>query len=433
MFHDFPEAPTAVLVDAYASGRFLTRAFAARGLDVVHVQSSAELIGSLMAPVLSEFRRNVVCTSPDELDAVVAELAGYRPVAVAAGSEVGVPLADILAERLDLPGNDPALSPARRNKFEMIETLRAAGLRSAEQRIVTGAREATAWAEAAGYPVVVKPISSSGADHVFICRSVAQVEAAVEQVLASSDLFEQPNPAALVQAYLDGTEFAVDTVSSGGRRYVCGVWEYVKQTTDAGRRIYDRNVLRDPDEHPVPEVIAYVDQVLDALGIRHGPAHAEVIVTDAGPTLVEIAARLNGGMDPTFHDRCLGANQADLTAMAATRPELFRGRYGGQAYRKLAEAMVHHTSTGHQGVVDAVDHAALKQIEDLPTVHSLVVKLAPGRRIRPTVDLPSSPLRIYLTDDDAARLQADYKAIQQLKEEVFRVSPVGAPKLSLRA
>lgn len=424
MTQDFPEARTAVVVDAYATGRFLTRAFAAQGLDVVHVQSSEQLIGSLMAPVLDECQHNMVCASDDAIDATVAELAGLRPVAVVAGAEFGVRLADILAERLGLPGNGTALSLARRDKFAMAQALRQAGVRCAGHRRVTEPREAVAWAEATGYPVVVKPLSSSGTDHVFICRTAAQTEAAVERVLASTDLFEQPNRAALVQAYLEGTEYVVDTVSSAGSRYVCGVWEYVKQTTDTGRRIYDRNILMNPDAHPVPELIAYVDQVLDALGICYGPAHAEVIMSDAGPTLVEIAARPNGGMDPTFHDRCLGANQADLTALAFIRPERFRGRYGGRTYDKLAEAMVHHTSTAHAGVVDAVDHAVVRQIEDLPTVHSLVVKLAPGKRIRPTVDLPSSPLRIYLTGDDPARLLADYKVIQELKEEVYRVSPV---------
>ena len=289
---------TAVVVDAYASGKFLIRAFTALGLDVIHTQSSAQLIGSLMPPALDRCRRNLVCATDADVDATVAALAEYRPMAVTAGAEFGVRLADVLAERLGLPGNGTALSAARRDKYAMIETLRAAGVRCAEQCAATRPKDAAAWAEAAGYPVVVKPLSSSGADHVFICRNAAQTASAVEQVLASSDLFEQPNRAVLVQSYLEGTEYAVDTVSVDGRRYVCGVWEYQKQTADDGRRIYDCNLLRDPDEHPVPEVIAYVDRVLETLGISQGPAHAEVIVTKAGPTLVEIAARLTAAWTP---------------------------------------------------------------------------------------------------------------------------------------
>src|SRR6266700_664528 len=290
------ERPTAVIVDGYASGRFLNRAFARLGCDVIHMQSTEQLIGALAAPALEDYGRSMVCATNADLDAVLRDLAMCRTVAVAAGSEVGVPLADMLAERLGLPGNDTALTSARRDKYTMIETLRAAGLRCAEQSLVSRPEQAVQWADAAGYPVVVKPLSSSSTDHVFICRDAAQTEAAAESVLGSANLFEQPNTRALIQSYLEGTEYVLDTVSATGRRYVCGVWEYQKQTSDTGRRTYDRNVLLDPDSHPVPELIGYVDRVLQALGIANGPAHAEVILTADGPALVEIAARLNRGM-----------------------------------------------------------------------------------------------------------------------------------------
>lgn len=291
-------AATAVVVDAYASGRLLTDSFVRLGLDTVHVQSSAHLMPSLMAPALESYRDNIVCATDDDVDAALVALAAYRPVAVVAGAEPGVRLADMPSERLGLAGNGTALSPARRNKFLMIKTLRAAGIRCTAQHAAATPGDVAAWADAQGYPVVVKPLRSSSTDHVFICRTADHVIHAAEQVLASRNLFEEPNGEVLVQSCLDGTEYAVDTVSADGQRYVCGVWEYQKQTTDAGRRIYDRNLLRNPDSHPVPDVIAYVDTVLQALSIRYGAAHAEVIMTGAGPTLVEIAARLNGGMNP---------------------------------------------------------------------------------------------------------------------------------------
>jgi hypothetical protein len=197
---------------------------------------------------------------------------------------------------------------------------------------------------------------------------------------------------------------------------------YHKQTTGAGRRIYDRNLLRDPDSHPVPGVISHADTVLQALGIRYGAAHAEVIMTAAGPALVEIAARLNGGMHPAFHDHCLGANQADLTALAYARTERFLELYGGRVYRKRCEAIVLHTSTTRDGVVEAIDQKVVDDISALPTVRALIVKLAPGRRIRPTVDLLTSPLRVYLAHQDRSRLIADCNTIEGLKELVYQVS-----------
>ncbi|MEU9119075.1 ATP-grasp domain-containing protein [Streptomyces sp. NPDC048506] len=414
----------AVLVDAYSTGNFLPAAFARLGVEAVHVQSSAELMSSMLAPAMEEYQHNYICPDETAFEQVAAELAALRPVAVLAGQEPGVPLADALSERLGLASNGSALSAARRDKYRMIETLRAAGIHCARQSTSGDPAALASWAESAGeYPVVVKPLSSASTDHVYICHDAAEVASAAERVLASVDIFDRPNTEALVQSFLAGTEYIVDTVSVDGRHYVCGVWEYEKRLLDSGSRIYDRDVLLDPDAAPVPDLIAYIHTVLEALGIRNGPAHAEVIVTPDGPALVEIGARLNGNMNPGFHDLCLGTNQADLTALAYARPGEFLERYAGKVYRKRQEAVVHNTQTVLAGVIASVDEAVVEKIAALPTVHLVGVKLSPGKRLRPTADLLTSPLRIFMTGLDQAALLSDHRAIQDLKDGVYRLAP----------
>ena len=59
----------------------------------------------------------------------------YRIVAVLAGSEPGVELADKLSHRLRLRTNGEELSVARRNKYLMGEAVRAAGIRTVKQQV----------------------------------------------------------------------------------------------------------------------------------------------------------------------------------------------------------------------------------------------------------------------------------------------------------
>jgi biotin carboxylase len=418
------DSAPAVIVDGYSTGNFLPAAFAKLGVGLVHVQSSAELMPTMLAPALAEdYRDNLVCQDVGAIASTADALAALHPVAVLAGQEPGVPLADALSERLGLATNGTTHSLARRDKYRMIETLRAAGIRCADQYKGPTPAEIAGWAARTGYPVVVKPLSSASTDNVHICRDAAETTAAAATVLGSTDIFGARNAEVLVQSFLSGTEYIVDTVSAARRRYACGVWEYEKTITPAGKRIYDRDVLLDPDADPVPELIAYVDDVLAALGIRHGPAHAEVIMTPAGPALVEIGARVNGNMNPGFHDRCLGVNQADLTALAYVRPGEFGREYAGRVYRKRRDAVVHSTATHQDGIVESIDQAAVDKIAALPTVHLVSVKLKPGSRIRPTVDLLTSPLRIFMVGDDAAALRADHQAIADLKDLVYRVAP----------
>ncbi|MBT2508651.1 ATP-grasp domain-containing protein [Streptomyces sp. ISL-98] len=413
-------APVGVVVDGYSVGKFLPAAFQRLGADVVHLQSTPEFLSTVPPPDLRPYLANVV---HDGLEGTAKQLAEYAPVCILPGQETGVMPADLFAEYLGLPGNGSALSLSRRDKYEMIEALRSAGIHCARQLKSADPAEIVEWAQReSAYPVVVKPLSSASADGVFICRNAQEVRAAAVSVLGSYDIFERRNTEVLVQSFLQGTEYIVDIVRGpGGGRHVCGVWEYEKTETGS-RRIYDKDVLLTPDNEPVAELVAYLDTVLEALEIRFGAAHAEIIMTPEGPALVEIGARLNGNLEPGFHDACTDGNQADLLALACVRPEEYARRFTGKTmYRKRHEGIVYHGQTSLSGVVAAIDERVLAEIGALNTVHLAVPRVAPGDRLRPTTDLLSSPLRVYLTGSNHQDLMADYRRIVALKDDVFRL------------
>ncbi|MFC9927909.1 ATP-grasp domain-containing protein [Streptomyces sp. NPDC127190] len=412
--------PVAVVVDSYTTANHLPPAFARLGVAAVHVQSTPELLTSMPAPNLAAYQANFICDTPED---TAARLAPLDPVCVVAGQEgPGVNLADTLSALLDVPTNGTALSLARRDKFLMIETLRRAGVRCADQFRSSDPGDLVAWAEERGsYPVVVKPLRSAASNGVAVCAGPSEIRKAAEEILGVPDFFGQPNREVLIQSYLAGEEYKVDMVSYEGRRYTCGVWRYGKRLVGT-RNIYDRDSLCAPDEGPVPEIIAYVDTVLAALGIEFGPSHAEVIVTPEGPTLVEVGTRIAGGTVPDFHDLCLGTNQADATALAYARPQEFLSRLAGRSYRRLRHASQYLVPTTAEGVVAGVDEQVVQEIEALETVFRLTVKLTAGDRIRPTVDLPSATMVVHMAGDHPAALERDHERIRQLKDRVYRLA-----------
>ncbi|MGC4864788.1 ATP-grasp domain-containing protein [Micromonospora sp. DT53] len=412
------QRPVVVLVDAYTSGKYLLPEFTALGADVVHVQSTTELMSSMPEPDLSGYAARIL---HEDLAKTVEQLLPYAPVRVLAGQEPGVLLADALSGALGLPMNDGGLSEARRDKYRMTEALQAAGLHCPAQLSSGDVEQLVGWARDRGFPVVVKPRRSAAGDGVHICAGEAEVRAAAAAVLGSETIYGEANPEALVQSYLSGTEYVVDMVSHEGRRYVCGVWEYRKRLLPSGRNIYDRESLLASDEAPAPELTAYVDRALDALGVRFGPTHAEVIVTPEGPALVEVGCRIAGNMHPGFHDLCAGANQATLTALAVLRPEQFLDRHADRQYAKRSEAVCCTTATELDGTVDRVDERVAAEIAALDTVYRFDLKIAPGGRIRPTVDLYSSTMRIFMSAASMADIDRDYQRIDQLKEQVYRL------------
>ena len=101
----------------------------------------------------------------------------------------------------------------------MGETVRAAGVRAVRQQ------RATTWAEVEAFltewkpdpfVVVVKPIQSAGSDDVFKCQSVAEVRAAFDKINGHLNGLGVVNEGALVQEFLAGDEYVIDSVSRDG-------------------------------------------------------------------------------------------------------------------------------------------------------------------------------------------------------------------------
>ncbi|MGW8987346.1 ATP-grasp domain-containing protein [Streptomyces parvus] len=411
--------PLVVLVDAYGTGRHLRAAFAGLGAEIAHLSSRPEPLTSMKAPDLDTYAAALVAADPVETARRVAAL---RPVAVVAGQEPGVPLADLMSEMLGLPTNGTALSAARRDKYRMIEAVRKAGLRCARQFRSDDVDAVAAWArEQGGRPVVVKPLADAGSQGVSICTDPAGVRAAAEAILGAVTMYGETNAEVLAQSYLSGTEYIVDTVSCRGERYNAGVWRYDKRRRGA-RNVPHRALLVAPDDPVAAELIAYTHEVLDALGIEFGAAHAEVMMTADGPALVEIGARMNGTMNPDFDAESFGADQARACALAWLRPDAFAEEFAGRTYRKLREGFVYHVATDRSGVVESVDATALARIDGIESVRAVTVKPGPGDRLRPTVDLPSSPLTVHMAHADAAALARDQAMVLELSQEVFRLA-----------
>jgi len=411
-------------VDAYSTGARLAPRFAAAGLPVVHVQSSPVLPDFYLRGFRAgDFVENVV--HEGDLEATAAQVAAHKPAFVVVGAEPGVPLADALSERLGLPSNGSELSSARRDKSEMAEALRRAGLRAAEALKTGEVAEAVAWAEArGGPPVVVKPLDSAGTDGVTVCADAAAIKAAFAANLGRPNALHGANEALLVQELLQGTQLFVNSVSWEGVHHVSEVWRDNKLRRGANF-IYDYEELLPRHGEQQDQVVPYVEAVLDALGIRFGPAHTEVMLTEAGPVLVESGARMHGSVPDEIVDRCTPSHQT-LTAEAYLEPSSVARRVA-RPYELAAGAYCVMLISQHEGRI--VGDAGLREIEALPSFAGTISMLGPGDRLKRTVDLFSCPGIIYLVDPDPDRLKADYDRIRELDAagSVFEIEQLVAP------
>lgn len=404
----------ALVVDAYGPGRWFPTYFARHGIRCVHIQSTAQPLPALTPVDLGAFHDHLVhAGSPhdtaERIRALAAQLQA-RIVCVIPGVEPGVELADQLSELLGVVSNGTAGSPARRNKFLMDAALEAAGVpvpaffKSADvEQLVAYAGSRAHW------PLVLKPLDSAGSNGVFICDSVDDIRRAFAENIGKTNNMGKVNREMLVQSFLDGPEYMVNTVSRDGRHYVSDIWHAKKIRLAGHGFIYDCNVLLDGADPVALALGRYAATVLDALAIRHGPAHAEIIMTGAGPVLVEVGARISGLVDPAYNDLLLEHNQIALAVEAYAAPATFAARPGG-TYRRVLHGVQVCLISAISGTVAAVPFK--DALGDIASLVGANLKIRPGSRVNTTIDLSSSTGVCNLAGPDAAALARDVATIR---------------------
>lgn len=398
------------IVDADGIGRYLPAALARHGVETVHVRSdSPDLYLSDTGATDVEHRGDLAATA--------AALRELGVEFVVAGVESGVLLADQLSAALGTPGNGMSRPLARRDKYEMVRAVRAAGLASAASFASPDAEQVVEWVKQLGqWPVVLKPLTSAGTDNVRICHSVDQVREGHAAVMASTTRYGAHNETVLVQEYLHGDEFFVNTVSRDGVHAVVEVWRYHKRMIDGGRWMYDYEQpvpLTDPH---VTDLVDYALAVLDALEIRNGAGHTEVMLTAAGPVLVESGARMGGSHKPDVVSRCIGTNQVECLALAIARPRDVVDRRLPTYRPRCALRYVTLISPG-DGVMPGPDEFA--PVRELASFVDLVFTTPPGHPVTRTVDLATSVGYVYLESGDPEQVETDYKRLRELELDGF--------------
>lgn len=420
---------TVLIVDAYSSGSLLAPELIAQGYNIVHVHGKGTPLDFQTA---SFHAKNFSADFAHQGNwaALVEWVRQQAPRAILAGSESGVLLADQLAaefhEELGVPSN--GIDVARRDKYFMAEKLRSAGIPAVMQMKTREVTHALSWIRAKKlFPgkVVVKPIMSAGGMGVHICNSEAEVLAAFDTLLDKENGYRIMNSEILVQEFLDGEEYVVNTVSAGGIHTVSEIWLYHKKANDEGRWIYDHDRLLPFKGDLAYDLSAYVFRVLDALGIATGWGHAEVKMTRRGPVLVEIGARMMGSLQPRLAKDALGINEVDLGIEAFLYPENFYRHGMGYDMKKGAALVTLNNPYPWARLNGSEMNEAIRA---LPGYQRHSFAKPDGTLVPKSNDLHAAIGQVELVHEDPKVLDASIATLHQWEAEGRFLTPAPAPE-----
>ena len=224
------------------------------------------------------------------IDGLVA--VGDRPTVVAA----------LAARALGVPGHSPAAARASGNKLMTRERLHAARLPCPSFRSVSLDAKPQGNLTEIGFPCVVKPLALSGSRGVIRANDLGGFHAAVHRLrtlLMEPEIRAIRDPAndtIIVEQFIQGREYALEGILERGQLRVLALFD---KPDPLNGPFFEETIYVTPSALPAAAQDAIVRAVTEAavaLGLSHGPVHAECRVNECGVFVLEVAARPIGGL-----------------------------------------------------------------------------------------------------------------------------------------
>ncbi len=233
----------------------------------------------------------------------IVQLAERQPLAaIVAAEDDGVLLAAAASAALALPHNSRESAAAARYKHLMRAALAESRVPSPAYRLFTVEDDPAAAAAQVDYPCVLKPVFLAASRGVIRANGRAEFIDAfrrIARILEAPDVQDQRDPAAnliLAEDFVYGEEVALEGVLSEGHLKVLALFE---KPDPLEGPFFEETLYITPSGRPADqqaEIAEHVAAAASALGLWHGPVHAELRISADGIYVIEIAPRSIGGL-----------------------------------------------------------------------------------------------------------------------------------------
>lgn len=285
--------------------------------------------GDLADYVLNADHKNV--------DLVITILSQFQKKHHIAGifsrSEFGIETAAAAAAVLGIPYASPfATIKKTRNKLLTKECLNQNNIPTGEFMIAHCAEDIIEKWQADKYPIIIKPLNGAGSCSVTQINSVQEVKD--KFILAEQQRSKMPvndyrtdttKGYWLVEEFLKGIEISVECCTFDSDTCVVAIHD---KYCDVCEPYFIEKMFVTPSPRISvdleKEIIEISKRILKALDYTYGMSHIEYVITDQGPRLLEVNARIGGGMllESVFYSTGINFMETILDIHTGKCPEI---------------------------------------------------------------------------------------------------------------
>jgi biotin carboxylase len=214
---------------------------------------------------------------------------------VTLGTDQPVVVAAHIARELNLPFFvSPETALLSTNKESMKLTLAANNIPNTRYTIIGNSdseEEITEKIKTLTFPVVIKPVDSQGQRGIAVVNDERQLLKHVPNALVYSRAGRL-----IVEDYVEGHEVTANTWIHNGDAYILALTDRVTYFQPPSIGICLAHIFPSMfGEKYLNEIRIILGQIAAAFGIKEGPLYVQMLLTEQGPLVVELACRIGGG------------------------------------------------------------------------------------------------------------------------------------------
>ncbi len=240
---------------------------------------------------------------PEEAARRIVQQSFVRPVdGLIALGDRATSAAAYVARALGIAYNSPQAVENCRSKLRQREILRDAGLPVPGFFSFKLDKRVEKILPRVQFPCVVKPLRRAASQGVIRANTPEEFQAAVERIkrlLESPEIQVEREPETdrlLVEKFISGAEVSVEGLVTRGKLRILAIFD---KPDPLEGPYFEETIYVAPSRLPDKEydsIIECAEKTVAALGLTHGPVHAEFRVNKEGPWVLEAAARPIGGL-----------------------------------------------------------------------------------------------------------------------------------------
>lgn len=259
------------------------------------------------------------------LDAVVSELVRFNNThkieMIYTASEFGIEIAAAASEILGIKfASSYAAVKRARNKYLTRRFLEKANIATPHFELARNRSEIINNAIKIGFPVVVKPLNAAGSCSVMQINTLDELEKKVDYALehrgqmpVNDHRKDTTEDYWIVEEYLDGIEISVECCTFDSKTTVVAIHD--KYCDVCEPYFIEKTFVTPPfrfSAEKINEIEKMAKDILKAIGYDYGISHIEMKITSKGPKLIEVNARLGGGLVLESVIRSTGINLLEV-------------------------------------------------------------------------------------------------------------------------